>query len=308
MLKKISSALLVLCMLVCAVPVSAADCAKHDYVAKADGTYVCANCAETVNAVSAPVLVYTTPVSVESGVVTVDVKVKAETAFFGTVFTVDVPDELTLVSVESKYENSNEWVFDSADALSTPYKVLLCKSSLEDAKLDDTVATLKFVVTDTFSAEDNIIDITVVEAYDSSENEIDTLAVDAELDVTDATPLTVSVSADAGYYAATADAAERTGAIAFNAEFEHYTEFEIESFGIYVYNANSVQKGHVASADADAFASNSGKFNVVVNNIPAEYFGSNVLAMPYVVINGVIINGDVCVFNVNNSLKWLGAK
>ncbi len=118
----------------------------------------------------------------------------------------------------------------------------------------------------------------------------------------------MTTTADAGYYAKSANAAEKIGNIVFNVLFENYDASDIESFGIYIYNESMVQKANVTSTNKKLLAENDGKVNVTIGNIPFANFDSRVLAMPYAVVNGETICGEICTFSVNDSLKWLGEK
>ncbi len=118
--------------------------------------------------------------------------------------------------------------------------------------------------------------------------------------------LKTTVSADAGYYAESSVSENKVGTIVFNACIENYDELNIESFGFYIYNEGKVEKANVVSTDIQLLKSNDGKINLVVANIPVNNFASKVLAMPYAVINGETVSGNVCTFCVNDSLKWLG--
>ncbi len=116
----------------------------------------------------------------------------------------------------------------------------------------------------------------------------------------------MTTTADAGYYAKSANAAEKLGTIIFNVHFTNYADAQIENFGVYIYNESMVQKANVTSTDKQLLIDNDGKVNVIISNIPYANFGSRVLAMPYAVVNGEMITGEICTFSVNESLKWLG--
>lgn len=124
----------------------------------------------------------------------------------------------------------------------------------------------------------------------------------------------ISTTADAGYYAETFDADEKTGAISFSAYISDNASAvaNYESFGMYVYRADDEDNKHdVVSQNKVELANAEGFVNVVVEEINEAFFDEKVLVVPYVVVGGITYLGDVFTYSVNQAgenLKWLGAK
>lgn len=112
-----------------------------------------------------------------------------------------------------------------------------------------------------------------------------------------------NTTADAGYYK------EGDGIIAFNAE-TLFGKDEVTAFGMYIYrnDLGESEKVELKSDDISVFEENDGKFYATVTNIPAEYFDKKVACIPYIVIDGNAVFGDILTYAVNDSGKYLGAK
>ncbi len=119
-----------------------------------------------------------------------------------------------------------------------------------------------------------------------------------------------AASADAGYYAESAEALEQTGTISLNASIENYSECKdvIEAFGIYVYNVTTNEKVTLESGKLDELLSANGEFYALVTNIDKQNFEKNILFVPYVVMGGNVLTGESMTVNVATYNKWLGAK
>ncbi len=159
-------------------------CTTHAYVAKADGTYYCANGCGTVAAPTAPVIIAAAPATVVDGEVTVNVSVKATEAILGACFVIDAPETLTLTSVTSvlgeAVEGAEGFTLTGATTVATPYKAALLNLAGEAATIDETVMTLTFAVDET-AVEPIVVTIQAQEVYDADENAIETAAVSAEV-------------------------------------------------------------------------------------------------------------------------------
>ena len=119
------------------------------------------------------------------------------------------------------------------------------------------------------------------------------------------------VMADAGYYAETRSAADKVGTIAFNARVKNVEEAKdiISTFGIFVYDlTGSTVKITAKNADMEQLVNDNGEFHIIISDIDIDHFDSNVMAVPYVVVNGEIIMGEAMNIKVSQTQKWLGAK
>lgn len=120
-----------------------------------------------------------------------------------------------------------------------------------------------------------------------------------------------TVDADAGYYSAKKDSAEKEGIIAFNSFFAAYDVYpdQISQYGIYIYKTGEEEnKVTLSAASAEELTAAEGKFFATADEIPQSGFDAEVAAVPYVVLNGNTIIGNVCVFSVGQGNKWLGEK
>ncbi len=114
--------------------------------------------------------------------------------------------------------------------------------------------------------------------------------------------------ADAGYYAASAEALEQTGTISLNASIENYSDCKdvIEAFGIYVYNVTTNEKVTLESGKLDELLAANGEFYALITNIDKQNFEKNILFVPYVVMGGNVLTGESMTVNVATYNKWLG--
>ncbi|MBO7319048.1 MAG: hypothetical protein J6V06_03395, partial [Clostridia bacterium] len=163
-------------------------CTAHAYVAKADGTYYCANQCGTVDAPTSPVIISAAPEkTVVGGEVTVVVSVKATTPILTTRFAVNAPKGFTLTSVTSEFgeasETSTGFTITCQNELTLPYEVALLNMAIEDATIDAEVLTLKFSVADTVAVGDHVISVNFIETYNFAEEAVETAAVSAEVTV-----------------------------------------------------------------------------------------------------------------------------
>ena len=123
------------------------------------------------------------------------------------------------------------------------------------------------------------------------------------------------IAASSGFYAADINAEPTSGAIAFSALFKAYASYadSIDSYGIYVYRQDATgtqiyqNRIPMSSTDASALVAADGAFSVVVNEITTEHFDSKVIAMPYVVIDGITYFGKLIAADVDE-LAYLGAE
>lgn len=113
--------------------------------------------------------------------------------------------------------------------------------------------------------------------------------------------------ADAGYYSEKRDSEEKVGLIAFSARITNFeaVKSRIESYGMFLYNASSVLKATVSSGDVASLEADEGAFHAYVNNIAVENFDGNILAVPYIVVDGEIIMGESMFMSVSAANKWL---
>ncbi|MBR5539746.1 MAG: InlB B-repeat-containing protein [Clostridia bacterium] len=120
------------------------------------------------------------------------------------------------------------------------------------------------------------------------------------------------VLGDAGYYAETKYAEDRSGVIAFNAHVKNIDVVKdyILGFGIYVYDTTGLhEKADGECVDIDRLVADDGYFHVLVSNIEFSDFATRVLATPYVITEDGVVMGEtslyVAVADIN---KWLGSK
>ncbi|MBR5539188.1 MAG: InlB B-repeat-containing protein [Clostridia bacterium] len=151
--------------------------------------------------------------------------------------------------------------------------------------------------------------------FDEDGNKVSVIPADTAEDVTITAKWTTNVEfdvmADAGYYAESRNAAEKVGTIAFNARVKDIDEAKkvISTFGIYVYDlTGSTVKITAAKADMEQLVKDNGEFHIIIDGISLDNFDKNVMAAPYVVVNGEIIIGESMNITVSQSQKWLGAK
>lgn len=129
---------------------------------------------------------------------------------------------------------------------------------------------------------------------------------------------TVETTADAGYYADTKDAAEKTGAIAINS-FVGSNNILIgryTNFGLYLYRADDKEtKYFVKTLDIDEFGDDlkaeNGYISALVEGIKEADFDKYIVAQPFVIVKGITFYGDEFTYCVNDAkvegeLKWLG--
>ncbi|MBQ4556915.1 MAG: hypothetical protein IJA60_04630, partial [Clostridia bacterium] len=170
------------------------ECTAHAYVAKADGTYYCANGCDSVDAPAAPVIVSVAPVTVSEGVAVATVSVKATTPIVANRFVVNAPEGFTLTAAESVLgaagETSTGFTLTGQDAIELPYEAALLNMSVQDATIDAAVLTLTFAVAETVEDGTYIITVESLETYNLAEEAIETAAVSAEATVAVATVCT----------------------------------------------------------------------------------------------------------------------
>ncbi len=262
--------------------------------------YVCDGCSEESETLAHSVSVLPVSAVNDNKTLSLTFDISASESVLALGFEVKAPAGATLIDVVSDISEDSGFAFMGATEYKSPYRMsVISNSGVAD--------TLSGSVTLTYEVESAMaeyaFEVTVPEAYNDS-GALAVTTANAECYV--AVELESAVSADAGYYAESAEAESKVGAISFNAEIENFDEIEIESFGFYVYNEGKVEKANVISTDVQLLKDNDGKINLVIGNIPAENFASKVLALPYVVVNGETIIGEICTFCVNESLKWLG--
>ncbi len=129
---------------------------------------------------------------------------------------------------------------------------------------------------------------------------------------------TFETESDAGFYAESFNAEEKTGVILLNTCLEtalKYSESTVK-FGIYIYNTTTNKKVSVESGELGALAAADGWFSVLVTNIAKEHFGKNIMTVPFVVIDTdgdtattddqELITGNSMLVSVAQDSKWLG--
>ena len=119
------------------------------------------------------------------------------------------------------------------------------------------------------------------------------------------------VKADAGYYSETRNSETQEGVISFNARITNFEEVKsyISSFGMYIYDTTGkTLKVDIVSTAITQLETDNGEFHALVTNIAPDNFSKNVVAAPYVVVNGEIIMGETMTISVSETNKWLGPK
>jgi len=117
-------------------------------------------------------------------------------------------------------------------------------------------------------------------------------------------PMAINTTSDYGYYAEAYDAEPTGGAVSFNAVYNHTDE--VEEVGMYLYaTGETTKQAFVNTTDVEAMMN--GEFNSLVDGIPAEALDEVFIAMPYVVVDGEVITGELCVVDDVTAGKWLGA-
>ena len=112
-------------------------------------------------------------------------------------------------------------------------------------------------------------------------------------------------ASDAGYTAESAEAAAKEGVISVTATFGSHIE-NVTSYGFYVYlTGMNYVDGNNISATGDA-----NSFYTVTYGIPTDKFGTDVIFLPYVVVGGEYVYGEVTALSVEDAvdgdLKYLG--
>lgn len=120
------------------------------------------------------------------------------------------------------------------------------------------------------------------------------------------------VMTDAGYYAETRYAEDKSGVIAFNAHVKNIDVVKdyILGFGIYVYDTTGTdEKADGECIDIDRLVADDGYFHVLVSNIDFGNFATRILATPYVVMEDGVVMGETDMYvAVADIGKWLGPK
>ncbi len=133
--------------------------------------------------------------------------------------------------------------------------------------------------------------------------------------------LSFQVLADAGYYSAERNSADKVGVISLNA---HINDIEtvidsIVSFGIYVYDNSSAETKIITeSVNKETLLKNNGCFHTIISDIAQENFGKVFYGMPFAVIDAdgndattddrKTVVGEFFSTSVSDVNKWLGAE
>lgn len=118
---------------------------------------------------------------------------------------------------------------------------------------------------------------------------------------------------DAGWYFDTENSDEnlKEGIIAFNSFFKYYENYNnsVETYGMYIYRFGMEDnKITLSAASVDELMGESGEFYATVEDIPYTEFESEIIAVPYVIINGEAIIGKACSYTVSEGNKELNSK
>ena len=135
----------------------------------------------------------------------------------------------------------------------------------------------------------------------------------------------INTEAEAGYYTDTADANKKEGAILINSYISNEGSViqRYTNFGLWIYRQDDPTKEATISltctdaSEADADKTNrqqliasKGYISALVEGISEEFFGTKIVAVPFVVMRGETFWGDEFTFCVNDAaeLKYLGTK
>ncbi len=179
---------------------------KHDYVVKEDGTYYCydfsGNKVWTECSLTAPttsVIVAATPVT-HCNTVTLDVTIAATEAIVASEFKVSAPAGFVLSSAEVKLpttESGTGFTATTSGGTTLPYSVLLVQNPAVDATVAKTVVvTLTFDVS-AIEHDDgtaHVVRVYDAASYNTSESEIATTALSAEVIVAHESAVTAAVA------------------------------------------------------------------------------------------------------------------
>lgn len=84
---------------------------------------------------------------------------------------------------------------------------------------------------------------------------------------------------------------------------------KISQYGMYIYRSgNDNNRITLFGKSMVELQNNKGSFFGVLEDIPVSAFNEDIIAVPFVVIDGIIIEGTPYPYKVSNSLKWLGEK
>ncbi|MBE6680413.1 MAG: hypothetical protein E7598_07845, partial [Ruminococcaceae bacterium] len=163
-------------------------CTDHIYVLKADNTYYCVNGCTNIAAPTAPAIIAVAPATVTDNTVDVTVSIKTTDPIVAHRFSVDAPTGFTLTKVTpaftSEVENANGgWIFMGQDDVSVPYQGAIFQTTLTEEVLDTTLVTLTFTVDETVEEGAYVVTVESLETLNYDEEEIDTVAVSAEVTV-----------------------------------------------------------------------------------------------------------------------------
>ncbi len=119
-----------------------------------------------------------------------------------------------------------------------------------------------------------------------------------------------TVTGDSGYYAETADGADKVGEVVFNSAIIDFVDYDqITAFGFYIYNSAELGevKATLTADSLDGLVTENGKFYCSVINFAEADFGKPVVAVPYAVISGEAYAGTATSMTVTvDEGNWLG--
>ena len=127
----------------------------------------------------------------------------------------------------------------------------------------------------------------------------------------------IGTTADAGYYTDTSDESKKEGAILINSYVSNEGNVieRYDSFGVWVYRQDDTTKEEtitVSRADGkEPLKQANGYINLLIEGIGEEFFGTKIVAVPFVVMRGKTFWGDeftYCVNDAGENLKYLGTK
>ncbi len=114
-----------------------------------------------------------------------------------------------------------------------------------------------------------------------------------------------AIASDAGYTAEAVDAEEKEGVISVTATFGNHIA-NVTSYGFYVYLTETAE---VDRCNISA-TGNANSFYTVTYGIPADEFDTDVIFLPYVVVDGEYVYGEATALSVEDAkdgeLKYLG--
>ena len=164
----------------------------HAPVAKADGTYYCAVCDETIDTPTGNVMVSLAPATFVDGTATMALSIKATEAIAGAWIVVTLPEGIKLTHAETSLPevsaDATGFAITTKDALESPFNIALINMTGAAAKIDSALVELTLTAADTLTDGAYAIGLAVTEALDGEDNAVDVVAVSAEVAFAAAAP------------------------------------------------------------------------------------------------------------------------